>query len=52
MEMQFHLIIIGSRLRMRLIDAEPPSLAAGVNLLSAHDFIMSPELKSSNDAGL
>jgi cytochrome P450 len=52
MEMQFHLIIIGSRLRMRLIGAEPPSLAAGVNLLSAHDFIMSPELKSSNDASI
>jgi cytochrome P450 len=45
MEMQFHLIIIGSRLRMRLVGAEPPTLAAGVNLLSAHDFMMSPELK-------
>jgi cytochrome P450 len=45
MEMQFHLIIIGSRLRMRLVSAEPATLAAGVNLLSAHDFMMSPELK-------
>lgn len=46
MEMQFHLIIIGSRLRMRLVGADPPTLAAGVNLLSAHDFMMAPELKS------
>jgi hypothetical protein len=44
--MQFHLIIIGSRLRMRLVGADPPTLAAGVNLLSAHDFMMAPELKS------
>jgi cytochrome P450 len=51
MEMQFHLIIVGSRLRMRLVGAESPTLAAGVNLLSAHDFIMSPELKSSNNPG-
>jgi cytochrome P450 len=51
MEMQLHLIIIGSRLRMRLVGAEPPSLAAGVNLLSAHDFIMSPELKTPISRG-
>jgi cytochrome P450 len=45
MEMQTHLIMIGSRLRLRRIDDNPPVLAAGVNLLSAHDFRMMPEIK-------
>jgi cytochrome P450 len=45
MEMQIHLIMIASRLRLRLIDRRPPVLAAGVNLLSAHDFLMMPAIK-------
>jgi cytochrome P450 len=45
MEMLIHLIMIGSRLRLRRIADKPPALAAGVNLLSAHDFHMMPELK-------
>jgi cytochrome P450 len=45
MEMQIHLIMIGSRLRLRRIDVGSPVLAAGVNLLSAHDFRMMPEIK-------
>jgi cytochrome P450 len=45
MEMQFHLIMIGSRLTLHSVGGDPPALAAGVNLLSAHDFIMTPELK-------
>lgn len=49
MEMQIHLIMVGGRLRLRRIDDNPPALAAGVNLLSAHDFIMTPEIKASHD---
>jgi cytochrome P450 len=45
MEMQIHLIMIGSRLRLRRVDDKPPVLAAGVNLLSAHDVRMMPEIK-------
>ena len=45
MEMLIHLVMIGSRLRLRRIADKPPALAAGVNLLSAHDFHMMPELK-------
>lgn len=45
LEMLIHLIIIGSRLRLRRIDDKPPALAAGVNLLSAHNFHMMPELR-------
>ena len=46
MEMQIHVMMVGKRLRLRYIESEPPVLAAGVNLLSAHDFVMTPELKS------
>ena len=46
MEMQIHVMMIGKRLRLRYVESEPPVLAAGVNLLSAHDFVMTPELKS------
>jgi cytochrome P450 len=45
MEMQIHLMIVGQRLRLRYISDRPPEMAAGVNLLGKHDFIMSPELK-------
>ncbi len=46
-EMQIHLMIIARRLRLRYEASEPPELVAGVNLLSRHDFIMSPELTAS-----
>ena len=46
MEMQIHVMMIGQRLRLRYVETKPPALAAGVNLLSAHDFVMTPELKS------
>lgn len=45
MEMQFHLIIIGSRLRLRATDGAAPTFSAQVNLLSATDFMMVPELR-------
>ena len=45
MEMQMHLMIIGKRLRLRYAPSGPPALAAGVNLRSADDFVMTPELR-------
>jgi hypothetical protein len=45
--MQIHLMIIARHLRFRLVESQPPQLAAGVNLLSRHDFLMTAELKSS-----
>jgi cytochrome P450 len=50
MEMQFHLIMIGSRLTLRSVGGDAPALAAGVNLLSAQDFIMTPALKRHKPA--
>jgi len=47
MEMQIHVMMIAKRLRLRYVADRPPTLAAGVNLLSAHDFVMTPELKST-----
>jgi cytochrome P450 len=44
-EMQIHLMIIARRLRLRYVEIQPPELVGGVNLLSKHDFIMTPELK-------
>jgi cytochrome P450 len=44
MEMEIHLVTIARRLRLRRLDTNEPAMAAGVNLLSAHDFIMQPEL--------
>lgn len=46
MEMQIHLMMIARRLRLRYQQTKPPELAAGVNLLSAHDFMMYPEIRS------
>jgi len=51
LEMQIHLILIGQRLRLRCSDGAPPALAAAVNLLSARDFIMSPEIKPPAESG-
>jgi cytochrome P450 len=49
MEMQIHLTTIGKHLRLRYVETSAPTLAAGVNLLSAHDFVMTPELKLTPD---
>jgi cytochrome P450 len=46
-EMQFHLIIIAKRLRLRYVQTKPLQLEAGVNLRSRHDFIMIPERKAT-----
>jgi cytochrome P450 len=46
MEMQIHLMMIARRLRLRYVENKPPALAAGVNLLSANDFIMTPEFRA------
>ncbi len=44
--MQIHLMMIARRLRLRYVESKPPALAAGVNLLSANDFIMTPEFRA------
>jgi cytochrome P450 len=44
MEMEIHLVMIAGRLRLRRLDRNEPAMAAGVNLLSAHDFMMQAEL--------
>jgi cytochrome P450 len=49
MEMQMHLMMIAKRLRLRYVESSRPALAAGVNLLSANDFLMTPELKSASN---
>jgi cytochrome P450 len=46
MEMQIHVMMIAKRLRLKYVPDRAPTLAAGVNLLSAHDFVMTPELKT------
>jgi cytochrome P450 len=46
-EMQIHLMMIASRLRMRSVGKNSPELEAGVNLRSKSDFIMKPALKAS-----
>jgi cytochrome P450 len=50
MEMQIHVMMIARRLRLRYVESSAPVLAAGVNLLSVHDFIMAPELKETPGA--
>lgn len=44
-EMQIHLMVIAKRLRLRHVQAEPPELVGGVNLLARNDFFMTPELR-------
>src|SRR5208337_1190916 len=51
MEMQIHVMMIAKHLRLRYVDSKPPELAAGVNLLSAHDFIMTPEIRAAEGVG-
>jgi len=47
MEMEIHLITIAGRLTMRRLESNEPAMAAGVNLLSARDFMMQAELIES-----
>jgi cytochrome P450 len=44
-EIQLHLATIARSLRLRYEEAEAPRLVAEVNLRSARDFLMTPELK-------
>lgn len=46
LEMQMHLVMFASRLRLRYDRAAPPEFTTGMNLLSREDFIMRPELKT------
>jgi cytochrome P450 len=45
-EMQIHLMMVVRELRLRYDDARPPEVTTGINLLSKHDFIMTPELRT------
>jgi cytochrome P450 len=47
LEMQIHLTMIAKQLRLGYDEAKAPELEAAVNLRSKHDFIMSPEIRSS-----
>jgi cytochrome P450 len=42
-EIQLHLMMFARDLRLRYDEAQPPDITTGINLLSKHDFIMSPE---------
>ncbi len=44
-ELQLHLMTIAPSLRLHYNEAEPPGLVAEVNLRSARDLLMTPELK-------
>lgn len=46
MEMQSHLMMIAKDLRLRHEATEPAEMLAGTNLLTRHDLMMFPELKS------
>jgi cytochrome P450 len=50
LEMQMHLVMFASRLRLRHDETEPAEFTTGMNLLSRDDFIMRPELKATPDA--
>ena len=45
-EMQIHLLIVASRLRLRYVQSRPLELDAAVNLRSKYDFIMYPQIKT------
>jgi len=44
-EMQIHLMMVASRLRLRYVAVQQPELDPGVNLRSKHNFVMLPELQ-------
>ena len=46
-EIQIHLMMFAKVLRLRYDEAKPPEMATGIHLLSKHDFIMRPEIKSA-----
>ena len=46
-EMQVHLMMVASRIRLGYVKRAPLEFEAGVNLRSRHDFMMSPEMKTS-----
>jgi cytochrome P450 len=44
-ELQIHLVTIARRLQLSYVAAERPQFAAGVNLLSKRDFMMTPRMR-------
>ncbi len=50
-EMQTHVMMIASELRLRYEEPQPAEMVAGTNLLSRHDLLMTPELKARSWVG-
>jgi cytochrome P450 len=46
-EIQIHLMMFAKELRLRYNEEKLPEISTGMNLLSRHDFIMLPEIKSA-----
>ena len=47
-EIQTHLMMFANELRMTRAETGPPEIMTGLNLLSKHDFIMSPQIRGSS----
>ena len=47
LEMQIHIAMVESRLRLRYDEARPLEIEAGINLRSKFDFVMMPELRGA-----
>jgi len=45
-EIQIHLMMFAKELRLRYAEEKPPEITTGMNLLSKHDFIMLPEIRT------
>ena len=50
-EIQTHLMMFGKELWMTRSETGSPEVMTGLNLLSKHDFIMSPEIRASARGG-
>jgi hypothetical protein len=44
--MQAHLMAMVPKLKLRYEDPQPAGVLAGMNLLSKHDFFMTPEFRT------
>jgi hypothetical protein len=42
-------MLVARELWLRYDDQKPPAIAAGVHLLSKHDFLMLPEIKGTTE---
>lgn len=46
LEMQIHLVLLARRLKLNYAARAAPEMAAGINLLTKHDLVMQPQLRS------